>query len=329
MVFDTRSTSPDRSSGIKSIKGNYCKYSAQEGVRVYALQQIKKATNACNQLTDPSTADALHNFRVAVRRLRTWIRAFKRYHNVSRKTRKHLGEITDSTNKSRDLEVFRNWLNMYVSEIVSMPPDDREALDNLFKHITNDYERELAGINNHVPKDWKKLNASLIKHLNSNIKAEKTEIRLANVAGDKVLEICKTVDDQLPLIHGIDDRMVIHKLRIYFKHLRYLLEPFRYQLLALNEVISFLKKIQDILGNFRDAQITIELLSAYHNTLPDTLSDASGKAKGKEIIFNNLLEHARRQELDMFDRFRNLYINGEIQRIIHEIRITAEKMRIL
>ena len=326
MVCNARTTSPNRSSGIKSFKENICKHSAQEGIRAYALQQIKKATYACNHLTDPSKPDALHDFRVAVRRLRTWLRVFKRYHNVNKRSIKHLGEITDSTNKSRDLEVCRDWLKEYISETDSMPADCMKELTMLLDRMTKDYELEFTKIKNDVPKDWKILDVYLKKQLDTETEAQKIKGTLPHVAGKNILNICESIDEQIALIHSIDDRTAIHKLRIYFKRLRYLLEPFRYRLSALNEAINFLKTIQDILGDFRDAHITIDLLKTYNKSHDDAFGDESGNAENQQITFDNLREQAKHLELDRFGHFRKLYINGELQRIISTIRLTADKM---
>ncbi len=296
-------------------------------MKAFALLQIRKASHACDHLTDPSEPEALHNFRVAVRRLRTWMRTFKRYHNTGKKTIKRLGRLTDSTNTSRDLEVCRDWLNVYLSEMADIPPDNNNALKALLDQITGDYEQELAKIQDHVPAEWQELDHKLKKHLGSDIDGDKKNELMPNVAGKKILKLCDTADEQLGQIHGIEDRLAIHKLRIYFKRLRYLLEPFRSRQPALKEIIRFLKETQDVLGDFRDAHISIEMLATYHATLTDGLHGDSLDGDDREILINYLLDRARKLELDRYENFRKLYVNGDFLRIIHDIRISAEELK--
>jgi len=296
-------------------------------VKAFALLQIRKASHACDHLTDPSEPEALHNFRVAVRRLRTWMRTFKRYHNTGKKTIKRLGRLTDSTNTSRDLEVCRDWLNVYISEMADIPSDNNNALKALLDQMTGDYEQELAKIQEHVPAEWQELYIKLKKHLDSDIDGDKKNELMPNVAGKKILKLCDTVDDQLGQIHGIEDRLAIHKLRIYFKRLRYLLEPFRSRQPALKEIIRFLKETQSVLGDFRDAHISIEMLATYHATLTDGLHGDSVDSDDREILIDYLLDRARKLELDRYENFRKLYVNGDFLRIIHDIRISAEELK--
>jgi len=327
MVHNTRRASQDRSSGITIFQENICNYSACEGVKTFALQQIKKATHACNHLTDPSEPDALHDFRVALRRLRTWMRANKHHHNVKGKTIKKLGLLTDSTNRCRDLEVCKNYFNKYVSEEEHLFTDNSKELEILLGNMSRDYELELANINNHLPADWEKLRISLKIRLNTTIDTNRVDDRLPHVVGKYILKICTAAVDQLNLIHGIEDRAAIHKLRIYFKRLRYLLEPFRFQMTAIQEIINFLKNIQDLLGDFRDAHISTALLTLYRDDLTNTMSNTFGETIYQKTIFEILLEHAGRQELDRFDRLRKLYVNGDFQRIITDIRIIGEELK--
>lgn len=326
MVINAGATSSDRSRRIKDFNDNVLRYSAHEGLKTFALQQIRKATYACSHLTDPSEPDALHDFRVAVRRLRTWIRVFKHYHNVDRKTIKRLGKLTDSTNRLRDLEVCRNWLDASGSEIV-ISPDGKQVLEILREKLNKDYEQELAAINTHMAADWEKLLVSLDKHLASGIDTDKTEDRLPNVAGKKILVICKSVDDQLALIHTIEDRGAIHKLRIYFKRLRYLLEPFRFQKPAIKEIIKSLKNIQDLLGDFRDAYVSSGLLATYQDKRINNSDNGRRDSENRANIIDNLGKHVRNMETERFERFRKLYVNGDFQQIIARIRMYGEELK--
>ncbi|MBC7670966.1 MAG: CHAD domain-containing protein, partial [Polaromonas sp.] len=86
---------------------------ADRCVRLVALSLLADAQKAGDRLPgvarelrdgDPGSDDALHDFRVALRRLRSWIRAFEPSLRdaVSRKQRRRLSAIADATSATRD-----------------------------------------------------------------------------------------------------------------------------------------------------------------------------------------------------------------------------------
>ncbi|HEY2025526.1 MAG TPA: CHAD domain-containing protein, partial [Gemmatimonadaceae bacterium] len=86
--------------------------SAANGAALVALRLLEDVGKRRDRLADPNAADALHDFRVALRRLRSWLRAFRPYldDRVRRPTRRRLGRIADASNAGRDIEVQIAWL---------------------------------------------------------------------------------------------------------------------------------------------------------------------------------------------------------------------------
>src|ERR1700741_4077863 len=91
------------------------------GVRLVALSLVDNAQKAADVLTEHSSDlrngvhegdEALHDFRVAVRRLRSWLGAFKPFlkNDVSRKRRRELEKSADATKETRDATVHLEWL---------------------------------------------------------------------------------------------------------------------------------------------------------------------------------------------------------------------------
>ena len=76
-----------------------------------AERLFDKATAACARL-DKDDAEALHDFRVALRRLRTHLETHKEYlgRNRANRMRRSLSELVSATNTSRDFEVQREWI---------------------------------------------------------------------------------------------------------------------------------------------------------------------------------------------------------------------------
>src|SRR5690606_6756956 len=84
----------------------------KEGARRVALRYLEQAAAACERLGDARDAEALHDLRVAVRRLRSCIRAYEPLlaESVTKKQRRRLAKITRRTGPGRDAEVLLGWL---------------------------------------------------------------------------------------------------------------------------------------------------------------------------------------------------------------------------
>src|SRR5258705_6205278 len=83
------------------------------GVRMVALSLIADAEKASEKLIglskqlrdgDAEGDEALHDFRVSIRRLRSWVKAFRPSvdDDVTRKWRRRLAKIADATRATRD-----------------------------------------------------------------------------------------------------------------------------------------------------------------------------------------------------------------------------------
>src|SRR5688500_16079204 len=85
---------------------------ALQAVRHVALDFLDQAAAARERLGDPADSEALHDFRVAIRRLRSTARAYpdELAGSVSRKAARRLRRIARATGASRDAEVQLEWL---------------------------------------------------------------------------------------------------------------------------------------------------------------------------------------------------------------------------
>src|SRR4051794_1842066 len=79
--------------------------------RLIAGDLLERASTAARRL-DKDDPEALHDFRVALRRLRTHQKAYQDVlgRAATKKLRKRLKKIARATNASRDVEVGREWL---------------------------------------------------------------------------------------------------------------------------------------------------------------------------------------------------------------------------
>ena len=72
--------------------------------------------------------------------------------------------------------------------------------------------------------------------------------------------------------------------------------------------------------------IALELLSSHYDGLSEKLRIIPGDYTNSKI-FAILFERARKLELDRFDTFRKLYVNGDLQRIVSNTRIACEELK--
>ena len=85
---------------------------ASEGVRRLAIAQLETAGAARARVASSADPEALHDYRVALRRLRSCLRSYRGQlaSTVTGKSRRRLRGLARATNRSRDLEVHLKWL---------------------------------------------------------------------------------------------------------------------------------------------------------------------------------------------------------------------------
>jgi CHAD domain-containing protein len=84
---------------------------AEEAARLIVLALLDRAAEAGRRVADPTDPMGLHDFRVAVRRLRSGIQAFRPEidASLSRGVRRRLARLARATGRSRDVEVHLAW----------------------------------------------------------------------------------------------------------------------------------------------------------------------------------------------------------------------------
>ena len=85
---------------------------AVQGANILALHRLDAAAGAAKRLPVPDDAEALHDFRVGLRRLRTLLRSYGEAleGRVRRKTVKAVRRLGRDTNSARDTEVLESLL---------------------------------------------------------------------------------------------------------------------------------------------------------------------------------------------------------------------------
>lgn len=229
---------------------------AVESARLVALAYLERSRAALARLADPKDTDALHDFRVALRRLRSTLRAYRGQirDSVPRKWRNRLRDLMRATNRGRDAEVQLAWLRPLASEL---SPVERVGLRWLMERIERTQgESDFAEIHRAFDKLDRQLQKKLVMYSQSVVAdGAATEPAFGLVARDVLRAHAQHLDELLSEIHIPDDHATIHRARIAAKRLRYVLEPLRATLPAGAGLLSELKSLQNVLGDLCDTRV--------------------------------------------------------------------------
>ena len=221
---------------------------AAQSVRLIAQGYLEAAVEAARRMDDATDAEALHDFRVAVRRLRTTIRAYRTtlQDSVQPKLYRRLGEIAEETNRVRDADVALAWLQPLKPELRAR---ERVGLHWLIERInarrTKRIEHDLA--------EARRSFRSAVRRLRKALAIEDAGLdpSFGVVARGTVLAHAQELDQILAAVRAPDGPEV-HQARIAAKRLRYLLEPLTEAVPATARVVARLRTLQTRLGELHD-----------------------------------------------------------------------------
>ncbi len=233
---------------------------ADRGVRLVALALLADARKAARKLSlasdDDERDDALHDFRVSVRRLRSWLRAFKPWVDdaVSRKQRKRLSEIADASGAARDAAVHLEWLRGE-RRLMGYRQRIGEAWlrDRLDRRRTEGMEAALA-----AAADFDAMAPKLERGLASYrraVLARDAPSPFGVVVAERLREETKSLRNQLSAIRDANDVDHAHRARIAAKRLRYVFESVADAIADGEAIIETLRSLQDSLGDLHDVHV--------------------------------------------------------------------------
>jgi CHAD domain-containing protein len=217
---------------------------ANVAARVLILDLIENAKLKVKHLD--RSAKALHEARVALRRLRSNLQNYQDYlHKPLKKQRKSLSQLMAMSNDSRDLEVQVSRLKELNQ--VSLDKAESEALKDLSKRLKATKKAVL-------PKELKNDLKSLLNQIEKQVKprGKKSRVSFGDLLTEKLAQ-------RLTDIEQLSKDGSAHELRLSVKKLRYILEPL--QVPEAEALLLELKKAQDILGKLHDLDLLKPSLS--------------------------------------------------------------------
>lgn len=230
---------------------------ATDSVRLIAMDLLLQAAAAIRQLSDPPDPDALHDFRVALRRLRSTVRAYRPAlaDRVPRRLRRRLREIAAATNAGRDADVLLAWAKAKEAETDRTA---RAALVRLTLRLEERRREARHALVEDVARRFGKLERQLARRLSVPGPAGETAPTLAELAAAAAQRHGTELREALGEVHSATDGAAAHRARIAAKRLRYLLEPLRGAVPGAPQVVKRLKRLQDEFGRFQDLRTLAE-----------------------------------------------------------------------
>lgn len=201
--------------------------------------------------------DALHDFRVAVRRLRTWLEGYDSSlcDTVPKQIAKKLHRLQGATNSARDIEVQYLWIKQQLRHSPTLAK--RKRAKRLLRDLRRQSRKERRAVNTAIqdklPRIAKQLRRAVAYHCVCVDTPASSESSMALATAQALMASSQELHDRVTHITSVDDVSQAHRARIAAKHLRYLLEPLRDSSQAAQRAVDHLTTIQDGIGELRDA----------------------------------------------------------------------------
>lgn len=227
-----------------------------KGVRVVALGFIEDAEAASVKLEAEPNADALHEFRVALRRLRSWLRAFRGElrGTIRKKDRRRLRDIAAATGLGRDIDVQLAWVRKVARGKSRRAQTGARWME---KHLVTRQRQAGDAVDAALMERFHDVRADLVARLSVGVPSRRSR-RNENLAGAiarHLKEHAVALGAALDQVHSAADEVQAHEARIAAKRVRYLMEPAAPFVKGGRDLLRTLKNLQSKLGDLHDAHV--------------------------------------------------------------------------
>lgn len=220
-------------------------------------------------LADVDT-EFLHDFRVGIRRMRSIVKLIGHVlpTELSARSATELRWVGDITTPTRDLDVYLLGIDDLAATVSR--PADLEPFKAYLRSRRSTSKRELtiALTSTRFRNLHNELSAELAAVLEAPVRSEQT---IADLAARALRRSFRKVTTRAALITAESSGEQVHALRKTCKEVRYLLELFRplYAPKAYKHVVGDFKEIQDVLGDFQDAEVQAASLRTFARDMMD------------------------------------------------------------
>jgi CHAD domain-containing protein len=249
--------------------------SPEEGARRLALAYLDQAGAALPRLADPEDGEALHDLRVALRRLRSCLDSYgdQLGDSVPGKLSRRLRRLARATGPGRDAEVQIAWLREHGAEAGRRNRQHRQGLAWLLQRFERRKDASYGELRSEVARDF----APVEEGLRRRLSVYRAEVhlddslpppRFGEAAAGILRRHAAKLERRLRRVTAADDVERAHAARISAKRLRYLADPLAQLVAAAHgqaragELVRGLKGLQDLLGELHDAHVLESELAA-------------------------------------------------------------------
>lgn len=248
---------PRRAASVPKVRLT-ASMTAAEAVRSMLRAQYRTARGNEEGILDDTDTEFLHDFRVAVRRARSFLGqlpdVFAREPAV--RLRKRLSWLGKSTNALRDLDVYLQQQGDYRSMLTGALAEDVTPLFEFAAREREAAHRTLVGVMGSGDYDQavQRWRACIDDDTGLGVGRRGSEPVLS-LARTRVAKKCRTVLEQGCRLQDRTDAAALHSLRIECKQLRYIMEILADLMPEARSVVQRLKKLQDALGKIQDLTV--------------------------------------------------------------------------
>ena len=326
------SDTPKRPAGdlMRALPADLLERPAPEGVRRLALAQLHDLILARRRLDDPGDAKALHDFRVALRRLRSVLRAYRGVldDSVSRKIRRRLSCMARLSGVTRDADVRLEWVGERRDAI-------REAGNPGLPWVEQQLRRERRAGERNLRRELELQFAVTTATLRRRLMHYRVMLgprenpavpSTRELVSSTLLDSIRTLRARLDAPRSAGDARALHVARIASKRLRYALDPleeggFASKRLARSAAaaVARLVLLQDELGTINDAHL-------FRRWLRRGAVEGSPRLANLNLLTRGMQRLLREQAAASYDLVTEPASRNRLQRVLGALEASARAM---
>lgn len=238
--------------------------SAYDGIRAIYYSLSKKILFYQEKFLKSNEVEALHQFRVNIRKTRSLLQSMSKIFDdtINNRFIKDLKLIALSTNQKRDMDVFMEYLDT-LDEIEA--EEIKEALKSQEDlHVNNVHEMLHSEEYARIMQEW----GVVIKDEDGFFKGKMGNSPLKKVGAISLIKRLKKMKKKLLVLDESTQLYHFHSVRIEFKRLRYLSEFFSefFTQKSIEQTMVVSKKMQSLFGTLQDRDVANEILFGMENS---------------------------------------------------------------
>lgn len=239
--------------------------------------QANAARRAYVALRKGEDPEALHDLRVALRRMRSLLRAYRGELRLRKRFRRELSDLASATNPARDAEVL---LDLFSRLPLPKATAAKTGVAWAGARLHEGMQAGARAARVALDADLERL----CRHVEGGLEIRTTGLRASwrTVLAEQLEAAWAELDVELRGLQAAFCMDRAHRARIDAKRLRYLLEPARAALEPARALVEESKRLQSLLGDLHDAQVFGEWLTE--------AAQAAGAHRGRAELARSLGE---------------------------------------